>query len=90
MTPALSNFRRALTITERVMPTRSAILLATRIPSVAVQLLEDMGDGFQLGEGQGADGRFYDLDLSVLLRVLLIERNASSPGPQRWCRTRLR
>ena len=33
ITPALSNFLRALTITERVIPTRSAILLATRIPS---------------------------------------------------------
>ena len=34
MTSALSSFRRALTMTERVMPTRSAILLATRIPSL--------------------------------------------------------
>lgn len=33
MTPALSNFRSAFTITERVIPTLSAILLATRIPS---------------------------------------------------------
>ena len=33
MTPALSNLRSALTITDRVMPTRSAILLATRMPS---------------------------------------------------------
>ena len=72
MTPALSNFRRALTITERVIPTRSAILLATRIPSDAVQLVKDVNDGFQLGEGQGVDGRFYDLDLAVLLRVLLM------------------
>jgi hypothetical protein len=33
MTPALSSFLSALTITERVMPTRSAILLATSKPS---------------------------------------------------------
>ena len=33
ITPALSNFRSAFTITERVIPTRSATLLATRIPS---------------------------------------------------------
>ena len=34
ITPALSNFRSAFTITERVIPTRSAILLATRMPYV--------------------------------------------------------
>ncbi len=34
ITPALSNFRNALTITDLVIPTRSATLLATRIPSV--------------------------------------------------------
>ena len=34
MTPALSNFLKALTMTERVIPTLSAILLATSIPSL--------------------------------------------------------
>ena len=34
LTPALSNFRSAFTITDLVIPTLSAILLATRIPSV--------------------------------------------------------
>ena len=34
MTPALSNFRSAFTITDRVIPTLSAIRLATRTPSV--------------------------------------------------------
>ena len=38
----------------------------------AVQLVKDVNDGFQLGEGKGVDGRFYDLDLAVLLRVLLM------------------
>ena len=33
ITPALSNLRRALTITERVIPALSAILLATRVHS---------------------------------------------------------
>ncbi len=32
-TPALSSFLSALTITDRVIPTRSAILLATSTPS---------------------------------------------------------
>ena len=34
ITPALSNLRSALTITDLVIPTLSAILLATRIPSL--------------------------------------------------------
>ena len=34
MTPADSNLRSAFTMTERVMPTLSAILLATSIPSL--------------------------------------------------------
>lgn len=34
ITPALSNFLSALTITDLVIPVLSAILLATRIPSV--------------------------------------------------------
>ena len=39
---------------------------------LAVQLVKNMDDGLQLGEGQRADGRFYNLDLPILLCVLLI------------------
>ena len=39
ITPALSNFLSALTITDLVIPVLSAILLATRIPSVPSLLL---------------------------------------------------
>ena len=49
------NLRSALTILERVMPTLSAILLATRNALVAFQLIEDVGNCFQFGEGQSAD-----------------------------------
>ena len=62
MTPALSNFRRALTITERVIPTRS------------LQLIKDMLDGFQFGEGQRTDRGFHNLNLPVLLGSLFIDR----------------
>ena len=37
ITPALSNLRNAFTITDLVIPTLSAILLATSNPSLCVQ-----------------------------------------------------
>ena len=46
ITPALSNLRSAFTITERVIPTRSAILLATSKPSVPFNSSEDVLDCF--------------------------------------------
>ena len=40
ITPALSNFLNALTITDLVIPTLSAILLATRVPSFPLSSLK--------------------------------------------------
>ena len=40
---------------------------------VSLQLVEDMGDSFQLGEGQCADGGFHDLNLPLFFLILLID-----------------
>ena len=58
ITPALSSFRSAFTMTERVMPTRSAILLATRIPSLP-------GSSSKMAP---------TASISAVLRVLIAER----------------
>ena len=46
ITPALSSLRNAFTITERVIPTRSAILEATSKPSLPSKFFKDMFNCF--------------------------------------------
>lgn len=48
ITPALSNFLSALTITERVIPTLSGNLACDQNPLVAVKFLENMLDSLKL------------------------------------------
>ena len=80
ITPALSNLRSALTITDLVIPTRSAILLATRIPSLP-SISSKMWVMASSSEKESVlIDRFYDLDFSCLLSVLFItERIISRP-----------
>ena len=41
---------------------------------IPVQLVKNMNDSLQFGEGKCADGRFHNLNLAGLLSILLINR----------------
>ncbi len=60
-------------MTERVMPTRSAILLATRMPSSPFSSSKIWMMASSSEKDNVLNGGFNHLDLAVLLHVLLVD-----------------